>query len=122
MGGFVQIIDDIFDIAQDLDQGIETIATKWISSIGKIELKLEEYLQKNFELINALDISKKKKRKLIRLYYLLAVPAFIYLEKLKIEAKKNDLLIDKKTLNPTYTWTGWTAKYFLNMCYYLIKK
>jgi len=121
LGGFVQIIDDIFDIAQDLEQGVETFATKWISDIEKIELKLEESIQQNVELVNAFDISKSKKRKLIRLYYLLAIPAFIYLKRLRIEAKKDDLLIDKKTLKPNYIWNGWTPKYFISMCLYLIK-
>lgn len=121
LGGFVQIIDDVFDIAQDLDQGIETLATKWISTIEKIELKLEECLHQNIEEVYALDISKKNKRKLKRLYYLLAVPAFIYLKRLRKESQKHSLITDRKTLKAKYIWTGWTPTYFMSMCFYLIR-
>lgn len=122
LGGFVQIIDDIFDIAQDLEEGISTLATKWISDIEEIEKNLNDYVSRNLELVKALNIPKSKKRKLIHLYYLLAVPAFIYLKRLRKESKKHELLSDSKTLKARFTWTGWTGKYFLSMCHYLIKK
>lgn len=122
LGGFVQIIDDIFDIAQDMEQGITTIATKWISNVEETEKKLNEYLSRNLQLINTLNISSKRKRKLIKLYYLLAVPAFIYLRRLQKESQKHELLSDNKTLKTRFIWTGWTPKYFLSMCHYLIKK
>lgn len=122
LGGFVQIIDDIFDISQDLEQGVSTLATKWTSNIEEIELKLNEYLSNNLQSIRTLNISKKRKRKLVRLYYLLAVPAFIYLKILRKESQKNTLLTKNNTLKTNYIWTGWTPKYFISMCAYLIKK
>lgn len=122
LGAFVQLIDDIFDIPQDLTQGIETIATKHIHNIDNIKSKLEKFIEENFDIINKLTISKKQQVKLIRLYDLLAIPAIIYLKKLKDGYLKKELLLNERSVNPKYIWTGWNSRYFFSLCRYLITK
>lgn len=122
LGGFIQIIDDIFDVEEDLLHGVSTIPTYYLNDVDKMDLTMEQYMQDSFEVLKGMDITEKRKKKLQNLYYLLAVTAKVYLKRLKAGSHAQDLLDGSGKLSEKYAWKGWTPGSFASLVRFLVSK
>lgn len=119
-GSFVQLLDDVFDISQDITEGNNTLATININHLNELNNELEFKYDNNAAEINELKISRNNKNRLLRIYLLLLIPTQAYLTTL-IDASKTDEIIDENNnLQKKYRWKSWDISNTIQFIKYLI--
>jgi hypothetical protein len=117
-GAFIQLIDDIFDIYQDEEEGINTLVTINTTNLKSTINKLTYFIDKSIESLTLTNNNGK----LVKLYVLYAYPAYYYLHYLSEMSTKTDFFNASGKLNEKYSWKGWNLSHILRFVRYLFSR
>jgi hypothetical protein len=119
-GSFIQLLDDIFDVGQDIKEGNNTLVTTNILDIDQVIAEFYQLISKNCEEIEKLCSSRYNKLRIYQIYTLLAIPALSYLNTLKKASMKNSLVLPSNKLNQKYIWRSWNIRTTTDLIKYLV--